>query len=94
MQLIVSILILALPFHPPCRSIIQHFGGGDPGQSFPRLKIGIGRPAGQLPVHEYVLQPFRKTEQPEMDKAVADSLAIVKSVLALGLDRALSGVRV
>lgn len=39
--------------HNGMRSIIQHMKGS---QDFPRLKIGIGRPAGQLPVASFVLQ--------------------------------------
>ncbi len=43
--------------HNGMRSITQHLKGS---QDFPRLKIGIGRPAGQLPVASFVLQvgPF------------------------------------
>lgn len=39
--------------HNGMRSIVQHLQGS---QDFPRLKIGIGRPAGQLPVAAFVLQ--------------------------------------
>lgn len=39
--------------HNGLRSIMQHLKGS---QEFPRLKIGIGRPAGQLPVASFVLQ--------------------------------------
>lgn len=41
------------------RSIIQQLGT----QSFPRLRIGIGRPAGRTPVSDYVLQEFSRGEQ-------------------------------
>lgn len=79
--------------HNGLRSIIQNFGGGDQGQGFPRLKIGIGRPEGRTPVHEYVLQSFRKVEQPDIEKAIYDGQQIVRSILKLGLEKALSGVR-
>ena len=39
--------------HNGMRSIVQHLKGC---QDFPRLKIGIGRPSGQLPVASFVLQ--------------------------------------
>ena len=39
--------------HNGMRSITQHLSGS---QDFPRIKIGIGRPAGQLPVAAFVLQ--------------------------------------
>ncbi len=44
-------------------------------------------------VHRYVLQDFSKKEKELVDVAVRESVDIVKSVLALGLERALSGVR-
>jgi PTH1 family peptidyl-tRNA hydrolase len=59
----------------------------------PLRPAGIGRPAGQLPVASYVLQPFSKSEMADMDGAIAESLRIVDSVLSLGLMKALSGVR-
>lgn len=39
--------------HNGMRSIVQHMKGS---QDFPRLKIGIGRPQGQVPVAAFVLQ--------------------------------------
>jgi peptidyl-tRNA hydrolase len=55
---------------------------------------GIGRPSGQMEVASYVLQPFKKTEMAEMDSAIAETLQIINSILALGMDKALSGSRV
>lgn len=48
--------------HNGMRSIVQHLKGS---QDFPRLKIGIGRPSGQLPVASFVLQasPHAKQEK-------------------------------
>lgn len=46
--------------HNGMRSIVQHLKGS---QDFPRLKIGIGRPSGQLPVSSFVLQASRQTSQ-------------------------------
>ena len=39
--------------HNGMRSIMQHMKGA---QDFPRLKIGIGRPEGRMPVAAFVLQ--------------------------------------
>lgn len=39
--------------HNGMRSIMQHMKGA---QDFPRLKIGIGRPEGRMPVVAFVLQ--------------------------------------
>lgn len=47
-----------------------------------------------MPVATYVLQGFGKAEQTEIDVAVMESVGVVRSVLKLGLDRALSGVRI
>lgn len=56
-------------------------------------QIGIGRPAGELPIASYVLQDFTKKEKEVIDVAIVESADIVKSVLAVGLEKALSGVR-
>ncbi len=73
--------------HNGLRSII-----GRIGDAFPRLKIGIGRPAG-AGAATYVLQDFSKREKKLVDAALGESVVdVVRSVLILGLDRALSGV--
>ncbi|GLC33765.1 hypothetical protein PLESTB_000113100 [Pleodorina starrii] len=77
--------------HNGLRSIIDRMGGS---QDFPRIKIGIGRPSGPMPIASYVLQPFSKAERPDIDVAVQESVTIVKSVLALGLEKAASGQRI
>lgn len=77
--------------HNGLRSIIDKFGGS---HEFPRIKVGIGRPAGQLPVASFVLQPFSKAEAPDVEVAVKESVTIVKSVLQLGMELAVSGKRV
>ncbi len=46
--------------HRGIRSIIQHLGD----QSFPRLRLGIGRPPGQMDPAAYVLQNFSEDEAP------------------------------
>jgi len=80
--------------HNGLRSIVQHLGGGDAGQAFPRIKVGIGRPPGQMAVADFVLQRFGKDEAAAVDGAVADALALVKAALALGVEKAMSGHRV
>lgn len=44
--------------HNGMKSIINHVG-----KEFPRIRLGIGRPPGRMPVTSYVLQDFGKTEQ-------------------------------
>jgi len=46
--------------HKGVESIIQHLGS----QAFPRLRLGIGRPPGQMDPAAYVLQNFSKEEVP------------------------------
>ncbi len=44
------------------QSIIQHLGT----DAFPRLRIGIGRPPGQMDPADYVLRPFSADQEAEM----------------------------
>ena len=37
------------------------------GNDFHRVRFGIGRPNGQQPVADFVLQNFSSTESPELD---------------------------
>ncbi|KAK9813011.1 hypothetical protein WJX72_007421 [[Myrmecia] bisecta] len=76
--------------HNGMRSITQHFAGN---KDFPRLKIGIGRPPGTMPVASYVLQDFSAKEREEVGVAIQESLNIVRAVLTLGLEKSMSGVR-
>lgn len=76
--------------HNGLRSIIQHLGGS---HDFPRIKIGIGRPNGELDIASYVLQEFKRSEMAAIDEAVAESIGIINSCLALGMAKALSGQR-
>lgn len=78
--------------HNGMRSISAQLGGT---QEFPRIRIGIGRPPGQMPVANYVLSEFSKgKEREDMQFAVQDAVRVLRSVLALGVERAASGVRV
>ena len=44
--------------HNGIKSIIEHLGT----QQFNRIRIGIGKPENNIPVEDYVLQPFSKEE--------------------------------
>lgn len=46
--------------HRGVQSTIQHLGT----QAFPRLRLGIGRPPGQMDPAAYVLQDFSQSEEP------------------------------
>ncbi|RLN22426.1 peptidyl-tRNA hydrolase, mitochondrial isoform X1 [Panicum miliaceum] len=50
--------------HNGMRSIINHL---KQSRDFPRLRIGIGRPPGKMDPANFVLRPFTKKEQEELD---------------------------
>ena len=76
--------------HNGMRSILERFANS---RDFPRVKIGIGRPPGQLPVAAYVLGRFRKDEAEEKGLAVAAAADALDAICGLGLELALSGKR-
>ncbi len=67
--------------HNGLRSIRQSLGTGD----FYRIRIGIGRPFGQQPVHDFVLKPFTKDERTEIDIVVQEAADAVESLIQHGL---------
>jgi PTH1 family peptidyl-tRNA hydrolase len=71
--------------HNGMRSIIQHLG-----QEFPRLRIGIGRPPGQLPPADYVLQDFGRDETQTLAELVDGAVRAVESFLVEGIDLAMT----
>ena len=76
--------------HNGMRSIIQHLGTNE----FPRIKIGISRPPEGVSVVDHVLRPFAKEEQDAIDDAIeTEVLPTLRAALQLGMDKALSGVR-
>ena len=59
----------------------------------PPFISGIGRPPEHMPVASYVLQDFAVSEREDVDRAVEEAADAVCAVLGLGLEKALSGVR-
>ncbi len=72
--------------HNGIRSIIEKLGSRD----FPRLKLGIGRPAGRMPVDRYVLSRFDAAEQQVMDRVVETAADAVECFLTRGIDEAMN----
>ncbi len=68
------------------RNVIQHLGT----QEFPRIRLGIGRPPGQMPVKAYVLQKFSKDEWAAMVVMYQRAAEAVNAILRDGLDRAMT----
>ncbi|MGB1251856.1 MAG: aminoacyl-tRNA hydrolase [Candidatus Promineifilaceae bacterium] len=71
--------------HNGMRSIIQHLG-----QDFPRMRLGVGRPPGKMPVHAYVLQDFHKDEAITVDLMLDEAARAVETFLSDGVDLAMS----
>jgi len=72
--------------HKGMSNIIQHLGTKD----FPRIRLGIGRPPGRMPVKAYVLQNFTKDEWPQIVATYERAAEAVKSILTSGLDIAMN----
>lgn len=65
--------------------------GGD--KTFPRLKVGIGRPPPQVPVYDHVLTKFNEEERGALEATTyLDACDAVRSVLANGLEKAMTAV--
>lgn len=80
--------------HNGMRSISSHLLNT---KDFPRLKIGIGRPPEGMAVARYVLQDFSRDEmemEGGMEKAIEEAIQMIRAVLAIGMEKAVSGVRV
>ncbi|GAA0930073.1 aminoacyl-tRNA hydrolase [Streptomyces thermoalcalitolerans] len=75
-------------------------GGGDNGHNglksltkamgpdYHRVRFGIGRPPGRMPVADYVLKDFSPAERKELDYFVDRAADAVECLLAEGLERA------
>ena len=59
-------------------------------QQFPRLRIGIGRPPGQMDAAAYVLQRFGSAEQEELDFILRRAGEAIEVFVRDGLDPAMN----
>ncbi|RLC86753.1 MAG: aminoacyl-tRNA hydrolase [Chloroflexi bacterium] len=71
--------------HKGMRSIIEHLGS----QEFPRLRIGIGRPPGQMDPAAYVLQDFSTEEETLLDEVLERAVAAIETWLTEGIEAAM-----
>uniref|UniRef100_A0A453DDP5 Peptidyl-tRNA hydrolase, mitochondrial n=1 Tax=Aegilops tauschii subsp. strangulata TaxID=200361 RepID=A0A453DDP5_AEGTS len=67
------------------KSVIYHFRKN---REFGRLRIGIGRPPGQMDPKAFVLQKFNKTGRERIDSAIKEGCDILKMVVTKGLTEA------
>ncbi|MEU7183771.1 aminoacyl-tRNA hydrolase [Streptomyces celluloflavus] len=77
-------------------------GGGDNGHNglksitkslgpdYHRVRFGIGRPPGRMPVADFVLKDFSSVERKELDYFVDRAADAVEALVADGLERAQS----
>ncbi|KAJ4829198.1 hypothetical protein Tsubulata_049319 [Turnera subulata] len=68
--------------HNGMRSVIDHFRGN---REFGRLRIGIGRPPGQMDPKAFLLQKFNAKARERIDAALPEGVAALKSLLSNGL---------
>lgn len=67
-------------------SIIQQLGT----QDFPRLRIGIGRPPGQMDPADYVLQSFSKAESTTVTVLMKRASEAIRAFLENGIESAMN----
>jgi PTH1 family peptidyl-tRNA hydrolase len=72
--------------HNGMKSIIADTGS----QDFPRLRIGIGRPAPGWSVPDWVLAPFTKEEQPLIARVVERAVGALEEILTVGFTKAMN----
>jgi len=68
------------------QSIIQHLGT----DAFPRLRVGIGRPPGQMDPADYVLQAFSAAQESEMSLVRIKAVDAIEAWLAEGVESAMN----
>lgn len=71
--------------HNGMRSLIEQLG-----PNFSRLRLGIGRPAGQMPPAAYVLQDFGREEQTIVSRLLTEGVKAVETFLESGITLAMS----
>lgn len=68
------------------RSIIDRLGS----ETFPRLRIGIGRPPGRMEAADYVLQKFSRSEAEIAAQMLDRAVDAVLVYVTAGLDKAMN----
>ncbi len=71
--------------HNGMKSIIKHIG-----PDFPRIRLGISRPQGKMPVKAYVLQDFGKNEQKTVDLILDRTVSAVETIVRDGVNLAMT----
>jgi PTH1 family peptidyl-tRNA hydrolase len=71
--------------HNGMKSIINHLG-----QEFARMRLGIGRPPGQMPVPAHVLQDFKKDDLPLLAEVLDTAVQAADTFLTEGIQLAMT----
>jgi PTH1 family peptidyl-tRNA hydrolase len=72
--------------HQGVRSIIERMGGN----SFLRLKVGVGRPPPGTDSADYVLGLFDKVEHSQLDQVLSQAAESLNVMLLEGLEKAMN----
>lgn len=72
--------------HQGIRSIIDVLGGN----SFLRLKVGIGRPPDGLDAADYVLNRFEESEERSLEEVVSRAAECVSVIVSEGIEAAMN----
>ncbi|XP_020532102.1 peptidyl-tRNA hydrolase, mitochondrial isoform X2 [Amborella trichopoda] len=67
--------------HNGLRSVIDHFHGN---KEFGRLRIGIGRPPGQMDPKAFLLQKFNATARERIDVALQEGVEVLRLLTSKG----------
>lgn len=70
--------------HRGLKSVINHFRGN---REFARLRIGIGRPPGQMDPKAFLLQKFNATARERIDAALPEGVVALRCILFEGSTR-------
>ncbi|CAI9108161.1 OLC1v1007701C1 [Oldenlandia corymbosa var. corymbosa] len=68
--------------HKGLKSVMHNYRGNT---DFPRLRIGIGRPPGQMDPKAFLLQKFNATASERIDAALREGVYALEQVLAKGV---------
>ena len=68
------------------QSIIEQLGS----ESFPRLRVGIGRPPGRMEAADYVLQDFSRSEQEFLDLTLSRAVDAILTFITDGFEKAMN----
>ncbi|MFK7802331.1 MAG: aminoacyl-tRNA hydrolase [Anaerolineae bacterium] len=71
--------------HNGMKSIIKHIG-----PDFPRIRLGIGRPKGKMPVKAHVLQDFGKQDGETVDLMLARTTSAIETIVKENVNLAMS----